>query len=73
MPQWGPISRRRFVYALRSLGFSTPTPGGNHQVMERDGVRVRVPNPHRGDIDVELLARILRIAGISREEWESVP
>jgi predicted RNA binding protein YcfA (HicA-like mRNA interferase family) len=30
-----------------------------------------IPNPHRGDIGMELLARILRQAGITREEWEA--
>ena len=29
-------------------------------------------NPHRGDISKELLARILRRARISREEWEKL-
>ena len=38
--------------------------------MVRGTARVSVPNPHRGDISVNLLARILRQAGISREEWE---
>jgi hypothetical protein len=29
-----------------------------------------VPNPHQGDIGKDLLARILRQGGISRDEWE---
>jgi hypothetical protein len=29
----------------------------------------KIPNPHGADISVDLLARILRQAGISREEW----
>jgi phosphoenolpyruvate carboxylase len=40
--------------------------------MVRADVTVRVPNPHQNDIGKELLARILRHAGISREEWESL-
>jgi hypothetical protein len=28
-----------------------------------------LPNPHRGEISPDLLIRILRQAGISREEW----
>lgn len=28
-----------------------------------------IPNPHRGDIGVDLLAKILQQAGISREDW----
>jgi hypothetical protein len=38
--------------------------------MVLDDVTVRIPNPHRGDIGVALLTRILRQAGISRDEWE---
>jgi predicted RNA binding protein YcfA (HicA-like mRNA interferase family) len=33
---------------------------------------VTIPNPHQGDIGVGLLTRILRQAGVSREEWETV-
>jgi hypothetical protein len=28
-----------------------------------------LPNPHRQEIGVDLLQRILRRAGVSREEW----
>lgn len=34
--------------------------------------RIIIPNPHRGEIGREYLARLLRQAGISREEWEAV-
>jgi len=39
--------------------------------MQKDKTKLPIPNPHKGDITMELLARILRQAGISREEWES--
>ena len=29
------------------------------------------PNPHGSDIGIGLLARVLRQAGIMRDEWES--
>ena len=29
-----------------------------------------IPNPHRQEIDVDLLRRILRGADISRQEWD---
>jgi hypothetical protein len=35
-------------------------------------ITIRVPNPHSGDIGIELLTRILRQANISREEWEAL-
>jgi len=41
-------------------------------LMQRGDVTVIVPNPHRSDISRGLLARILRQAGVSREEWEQL-
>jgi hypothetical protein len=40
--------------------------------MVRGDVTIWIPNPHRGDIGGEFLARILRQAGISRDEWETL-
>jgi len=37
--------------------------------MLRGENRVIVPNPHRSQIKVDLLTRLLRQAGISREQW----
>jgi hypothetical protein len=34
-------------------------------------MRLTIPNPHEGDIAVDLLVRILRRAEISRDEWDS--
>jgi len=71
MPRWAPIPRRKLIRALRSLGFEGPLSGGRHEFMVRNDVVVTIPNPHREDIGVGLLARILRQAGVGREEWES--
>lgn len=40
--------------------------------MRRERTRVNLPNPHKGDISQALLQRILKEAGISREEWEAL-
>lgn len=72
MPPFGSIKRRDLIRALRQLGFDGPFPGGNHQYMSKEQLKVTIPNPHRGDISKGLLARILVEAGISREEWESI-
>ena len=32
---------------------------------------ITLPNPHRGDISVDLLSRILRVANIDRRDWEN--
>lgn len=73
MPPMRPISRRKLVRALRRLGFDGPYQGGKHAFMFKGDITLTVPNPHAGDIGRELLARILRQAGISRIEWESLP
>jgi hypothetical protein len=36
--------------------------------MRRGDVTLIVPNPHDGDIGVDFLRRLLRQAGVSREE-----
>ena len=72
MPPFGPISRRDLIRAFRDLGFDGPYSGGKHQFMIRGDRTVRVPNPHVGDISVDLLGRLLKHAGITRAEWESV-
>lgn len=38
--------------------------------MVRDELRLTIPNPHGGEIGRPLLIRLLRQAGIDREEWE---
>jgi hypothetical protein len=39
--------------------------------MVKDDLVLTIPNPHRQEIDVDLLRRLLRQAGITRQEWES--
>ncbi|HSS49374.1 MAG TPA: type II toxin-antitoxin system HicA family toxin [Thermoanaerobaculia bacterium] len=71
MTRIGPVSRRELIRRLRQLGFEGPFTGGRHEFMSRKDVRLVIPNPHRQDIRADLLTRILRQAGISREEWQS--
>lgn len=40
--------------------------------MVREGLRVRILNPHQGDISQNLLGRILQQARILRDEWENL-
>jgi predicted RNA binding protein YcfA (HicA-like mRNA interferase family) len=69
MPRLVPVSRRALIDRLRLLGFEGPFTGGRHQFMTRGKSTVIVPNPHRSDIGIDLLARLLKRAGLSREEW----
>jgi predicted RNA binding protein YcfA (HicA-like mRNA interferase family) len=71
MPNLNPVSRRELVRKLKVLGFEGPFPGGKHQWMRRGGLRLTIPNPHRGAIDPGLIRRILRQAGFTLAEWLS--
>lgn len=71
MPRLSPVSWRELVQRFRELGFEGPYAGGRHPQMRRGDITVIIPNPHEGDIGVGLLQRLLRQAGISREEWLS--
>lgn len=70
MPSLGPVGRRELIAYLRQLGFDGPFRGGRHEFMVREGKRLILPNPHRGEMGRDLLARLLRQAGVSREDWE---
>jgi predicted RNA binding protein YcfA (HicA-like mRNA interferase family) len=72
MPPFGPIKRKDLIRHLKQFGFEGPYSGGKHQFMVNGDITIRVPNPHQGDIGMELLSRILRQAGIDRDEWETL-
>jgi predicted RNA binding protein YcfA (HicA-like mRNA interferase family) len=70
MPGLTPCKRREFIRKLRALHYAGPYSGGNHSFMTKTPAvaipgaaqTIRVPNT---DIDVGLLKRILRNAGIA--------
>jgi predicted RNA binding protein YcfA (HicA-like mRNA interferase family) len=70
MPAFGPIKRPDLVKYLRKYGFDGPYSGGKHSFMVQGDLTLTIPNPHRKDIGKVFLSRILRQAGISKEEWE---
>ena len=70
MPVFGPMKRKELIHFLRQLGFSGPHSGGKHQYLVKGELRLYIPNHHERDISRELLSRILRQAGIAREDWE---
>jgi len=70
MPPFGPVKRKDLIKYLGRSGFEGPYSGGKHQFMVKGHITVRVPNPHQGDVGRDLLARILRQAGIDKDQWE---
>ncbi len=65
MPSFGSIKRKDLIRALKQAG-------GKHEFMIKGILRLTLPNPHQGEISRDLLSRILKQAGISREEWEKL-
>ena len=72
MPPFGPIKRVDLIRYLKQAGFNGPHSGKRHQIMRKGNITISVPNPHQGDISKELLSRLLRQAGIDRDEWEKL-
>lgn len=69
MAELSPVSWTNLVRQLRKLGFDGPYRGGKHPYMIKGNLVLTIPNPHRRDIGVALLSRILRRAGVTKEEW----
>jgi predicted RNA binding protein YcfA (HicA-like mRNA interferase family) len=65
------LSRKELIRKFRALGYSGPFSGGKHQFMIKGSQKIRIPNPHGGDISVSLVKEILRQAGISSLEWDN--
>ena len=50
-----PVSRQELIRRLKTLGFTGPFGGGRHSFMCRGQLKLRIPNPHKGDIGIALL------------------
>jgi predicted RNA binding protein YcfA (HicA-like mRNA interferase family) len=72
MPRFGAISRRDLIDYLRQYSFEGPYSGGKHQFLIKGTLRLTIPNPHQSDIGIDLLSKILKQAGISREGWNKL-
>ena len=69
MPKLSPVSWKDLVKRLRRLGFEGPYEGGKHPYMIRGDLTLTIPNPHRNDISVDLLKRILKRGNVTSDEW----
>jgi predicted RNA binding protein YcfA (HicA-like mRNA interferase family) len=67
-----PISWSNLVKKLRKFGFDRPYRGGKHPYMVKGDLVLTLPNPHRKEISVDLLTRILRQANIDRDRWAEI-
>ena len=69
MAKLTPISWAELVKGLMQFGFDGPFQGGKHPYMVKGNLVLTNPNPHRNEVSIDLLTRVLRQAGISREQW----
>jgi predicted RNA binding protein YcfA (HicA-like mRNA interferase family) len=65
-----PVSQKDLIKRLRSLGWEGPEYRSDHPFMlKENSPPLKIPNPHAKDISVDLLSKILKQAGISRQQW----
>ena len=70
MPLPRSTPRRVLIRKLLNLGFDGPYgQGKKHPFMRRGTFTLKIPNEHSEDIGIPLLRDILRIAGISEDEY----
>ena len=66
------ISRNELIRKLRKFGFDGPFSGGKHQFMKKGSLKLRIPNPHKNEIDKSLLREIVKQANIERLDWDTL-
>lgn len=64
------IKRKEFIKRLKKWGFTGPFSGGKHQFLTKGKLKLTIPNPHHQDIELILLKKLLKQAGISYNEWK---
>ncbi len=69
MTKLSPISFKELVKKLKKYGYQGPYSGGKHLYMIKENIRITMPNPHKKDISVDLILKILKHARISKDDW----
>ena len=69
MAELVPVTWPNLIKRLSRLGFEGPYHGGKHPYMIKGNLVLTVPNPHRREIGVPLLSKILKQGQVSKEEW----
>lgn len=73
MPRLPMVTSREMVAALQRAGFIIDHQTGSHVVMRRDADNARVVVPwHNRDLGRGLTLRIVKSAGLSRDEFISL-
>lgn len=72
MAKISPVSWKALVKKLKKIGFEGPYPGGKHPYMIKGDIVLTLPNPHKKEIGIDLLMRILKQADIDKEKWQGL-
>ena len=72
MAKINPVSWKALVKKLKKIGFEGPYPGGKHPYMIKGDIVLTLPNPHKKEIGIDLLMRILKQADIDKEKWQGL-
>lgn len=64
-----PLKWQEMVRRMKEAGFGGPRRGGKHPFMVKGELKVRIPNPHGGEISIGLISEILKQAGIDKKKW----
>jgi predicted RNA binding protein YcfA (HicA-like mRNA interferase family) len=69
MPKIFPVSRRILIRKLKNLGFLGPYPATKHEYMKKDDEKIFIPNPHKKDIGLPIIKKIIHQLKISNQEF----
>lgn len=66
------LAWKELVRRLKAFEFDGPVWGTKHPFMVKGNVKLHIPSDHGSDIGAELVTKIVRDAGIDREERDRV-
>ncbi|MFA6256116.1 MAG: type II toxin-antitoxin system HicA family toxin [Candidatus Absconditabacterales bacterium] len=72
MPRLVPLKPEEVIEKLRKLGYIGPETGGKHLHMTKGSDIIPIPIHGGQEIGVGLISKIIKEAGISRDEWISL-
>lgn len=74
MPRLSPEKSRVVIKKLRALGFEGPFSGGRHLFMRHPNskVKIPIPMPQGKDIPRGTVRAIIKQAGITVDDWQSL-
>jgi predicted RNA binding protein YcfA (HicA-like mRNA interferase family) len=69
MGELGNISGKRAVKAFERAGWYVRGQVGSHVMMTKDGIRMNLSIPQHKELSVETLRKLIRLAGLTAEEF----